>query len=264
MMKGHGRHLGQGDLDAQRRYPARLLSHRVRRASRTPAATATASWWPGGIGAARRRSRRSGIGFVDVPSTPPTCAARMVRPSPTPALADSARRPTSRTVPRRTLADRSMTNAERQPRYRLAPGRRTTDDPLPARRRPTQPRPALARCRRRTRHPASEYAQWFEALPENLQEGATGEACKRSSISTSNELDRRRATARLRSRLRRRYRCCLIGYAAYAQITFVQRVPRYHARHQSECPARHHRNTHIGLTQLTEGRASRTLRSARR
>ena len=34
----------------------------------------------------------------------------------------------------------------------------------------------------------SQYAQWFEALPENLQEGATGEACKRSSISTSTNL----------------------------------------------------------------------------
>ena len=166
-------------------------------------------------------------------STSPTCAARTVRPKPTPELADSACRPTSRTVPRRTLGQINDQCRARRAADRRSRARRWYD--------------AVAELVILQ----SEYAQWFEALPENLQEGATGKALQAIVDLDLDELDRRRAIAPLRARLRRRYRCCLIRCAAYAQITSVQRAPR-HGRHQSECPARRHRSTHIGLAQLGE------------
>ena len=46
----------------------------------------------------------------------------------------------------------------------------------PGQRPTTQPRSALARCVAELVILKSQYAQWFEALPENLQEGATSEA----------------------------------------------------------------------------------------
>ena len=71
-MKGHGDGISVKVIrtrkdDIQHGYCHIVSAERLGR----PAATATASWWPGGIGAARRRSRRSGIGFVDVPFDTP-------------------------------------------------------------------------------------------------------------------------------------------------------------------------------------------------
>jgi hypothetical protein len=127
-----------------------------------------------------------------------------------------------------------MINAERgaQPTDAAAPGAGT------------MPSPNSSSCKASTRNGSRHCSKTFKrALPARH--------CKSIVDLDLDELDRRRATAPLRARLRRRYRCCLIGCAAYAQITSVQRAPR-HGRHQSECPARRHRNTHIGLAQLGE------------
>ena len=79
-------------------------------------------------------------------------------------------------MPRPSLADKPMTNAERQARHRAA---RAASRPV------IHHRPAADRRSRAQRWRdaiaelvtlQSEYAQWFEALPENLQENATGEA----------------------------------------------------------------------------------------
>ena len=188
-MKGHGRHLGQGDLDAQGRYPATATVTSYPPSVSDASRDSNRSWWPGGIGASRRRSRRSGIGLSMCRSTSQTCAARTVRPKPTSALADSARRPTSGTVPRRTLGDRSMTNAERQARYRLAPGRphdrrSTTGAPPTDAAAPgagTMPSPNSSSCKAGTRNGSRRCPKTFKrALPARH--------CKRSSISTSTNL----------------------------------------------------------------------------
>ena len=79
-------------------------------------------------------------------------------------------------MPRKSLGDRPLTNAERQARHRAA---RAASRPV------NHYRPAADRRSRAQRWRdavaelvilQSEYAQWFEGLPENLQEGATGEA----------------------------------------------------------------------------------------
>jgi hypothetical protein len=79
-------------------------------------------------------------------------------------------------MPRRPLGDKPMTNAERQARYRAA---RAADLAVIHYR-----RAADRRGRARRWHDAvaallalqAEYRAWLEALPENLQEGATAEA----------------------------------------------------------------------------------------
>ena len=82
----------------------------------------------------------------------------------------------SEPMPRKSLGDRPLTNAERQARHRAA---RAASRPV------NHYRPAADRRSRAQRWRdavaelvilQSQYAQWFEALPENLQEGATGEA----------------------------------------------------------------------------------------
>jgi hypothetical protein len=103
-------------------------------------------------------------------------------------------------MPRKPLGDRALTNAERQARHRAA---------CAASRPVNHYRPAADRRSRAQRWRdavaelvilQSEYAQWFEALPENLQEGyRRGIAGDRRS--RPGRTDRRRATARLRARL---------------------------------------------------------------
>ena len=77
-------------------------------------------------------------------------------------------------MPRKPLGDRPLTNAERQARHRAArAASRTITSQRPtdaaALSAGAMPSPNSSSCK-------SQYAQWFEALPENLQEGATGEA----------------------------------------------------------------------------------------
>jgi hypothetical protein len=69
-----------------------------------------------------------------------------------------------------------MTNAERQARHRAA---RAAAQPVIHYRRAADRRSRAQRWRDAVAELVilqSEYAQWFEALPENLQNGATGEA----------------------------------------------------------------------------------------
>ena len=79
-------------------------------------------------------------------------------------------------MPRNALGDRPLTNAERQARHRAA---RAAFRPV-IHSRPVTDRPSRARRWRDAVAELvilqSEYAQWYEALPENLQDGATGEA----------------------------------------------------------------------------------------
>jgi hypothetical protein len=81
-------------------------------------------------------------------------------------------------MPRQPIGDKPLTNAERQARYRAA---RAAG--LPATR---TRRPADHRSRARRWHDAvaellalqADYAAWFEALPDNLQDGATADALR--------------------------------------------------------------------------------------
>ena len=79
-------------------------------------------------------------------------------------------------MPRKPLGDRPLTNAERQARHRAA---RAASRPV------NHYRPAADRRSRAQRWRdavaelvilQSQYAQWLEALPENLQEGTTVDA----------------------------------------------------------------------------------------
>jgi hypothetical protein len=81
-------------------------------------------------------------------------------------------------MPRQPIGEKPLTNAERQARYRAARG-----TGLPATR---TRRPADHRSRARRWHDAvaellalqAAYAAWFEALPDNLQDGATADALR--------------------------------------------------------------------------------------
>jgi hypothetical protein len=81
-------------------------------------------------------------------------------------------------MPRKSIGDRPMTDAERQARYRAA---RATGGPIiPAR------RPADHRSRARRWHDAvaqltelqTQYAAWLEAMPDNLHDSATADALR--------------------------------------------------------------------------------------
>ena len=79
-------------------------------------------------------------------------------------------------MPRNALGDRPLTNAERQARHRAA---RAASRPVIHYQPVTGRRSRARRWRDAVAELVilqSEYAQWFEALPENLQDGATGEA----------------------------------------------------------------------------------------
>ena len=79
-------------------------------------------------------------------------------------------------MPRKSIGDRPMTDAERQARHRAA---RATGGPIIRTR-----RPADHRSRARRWHDAvalllemqMQYAAWLEALPDNLRDGITAEA----------------------------------------------------------------------------------------
>ena len=79
-------------------------------------------------------------------------------------------------MPRTPLGDRPMTNAERQARHRAA---HTAARPVVQYRRAADRR---SRARRWSDAVAvlvalqAEYADWLDALPETLRDGATGEA----------------------------------------------------------------------------------------
>jgi formate dehydrogenase maturation protein FdhE len=79
-------------------------------------------------------------------------------------------------MPRNPLSDRPLTNAERQARYRRA---RAAAQPTIRYRRAADRRSRAQRWRDAVAELVAlqnEYARWFEAVPENLRENATGEA----------------------------------------------------------------------------------------
>jgi hypothetical protein len=79
-------------------------------------------------------------------------------------------------MPRHPLGKRAMTAAERQARYRAA---RIAGTPLIRTRRPADHRGRSHRWRDTVAALTAlqaEYGAWLEALPANLQEGATAQA----------------------------------------------------------------------------------------
>ena len=81
-------------------------------------------------------------------------------------------------MPRKSIGETAMTDAERQARYRAA---RAAGVPVVRTRRPTDHR---GRARRWTDHVTGlveaqvEFAAWLESLPDNLQDSATAEALR--------------------------------------------------------------------------------------
>jgi hypothetical protein len=81
-------------------------------------------------------------------------------------------------MPRKSIGETAMTDAERQARYRAA---RTAGVPVVRTRRPADHR---VRARRWTDHVTGlveaqvEFAAWLESLPDNLQDSATAEALR--------------------------------------------------------------------------------------
>jgi hypothetical protein len=78
-------------------------------------------------------------------------------------------------MPRRTLGDKPMTNAERQARYRARGAAR----PVIHYRRAADRRSRTQRWRDAVAELVAlqaEYAQWFQTLPDPLHNTATGEA----------------------------------------------------------------------------------------
>jgi hypothetical protein len=79
-------------------------------------------------------------------------------------------------MPRKSIGETAMTDAQRQARYRAA---RATGTALIRTRRPLDHR---SRAKRWSDNVAAlvasqnEYAAWLESLPDNLQDGATAEA----------------------------------------------------------------------------------------
>ena len=79
-------------------------------------------------------------------------------------------------MPRQSIGDRPMTDAERQARYRAA---RAADTPAIRSRRPTDRRTRARRWRDTIAALVDlqgEYIAWLEALPANLQDSAIAEA----------------------------------------------------------------------------------------
>jgi hypothetical protein len=79
-------------------------------------------------------------------------------------------------MPRKSIGETAMTDAQRQARYRAA---RAAGAPVIRTRRPADHR---SRAKRWNDNVAAlvesqnEYAAWLESLPDNLQDGATAEA----------------------------------------------------------------------------------------
>src|SRR5271166_672456 len=84
----------------------------------------------------------------------------------------------SGTMPRKSIGERPMTDAERQARHRAA---RAAGAPVIRTRRPADRR---GRARRWTDHVTGlveaqvEYAAWLESLPDSLEDSATAEALR--------------------------------------------------------------------------------------
>ena len=84
----------------------------------------------------------------------------------------------SGTMPRKPIGDRAMTDAERQARHRAT---RAAGAPVIHTR-----RPITHRSRARRWHDAvaeltelqAQYIAWLEAMPDNLQDGATADALR--------------------------------------------------------------------------------------
>ena len=76
--------------------------------------------------------------------------------------------------------------------------------PLPASGRPTQPRLALARCRRRTRHPAKPVRAMVRGFARKPSRGRYRRGVAGDRRSRPRRTDRHPAATRLRARLRRR------------------------------------------------------------
>ena len=88
-------------------------------------------------------------------------------------------------MPRKPIGERPMTDAERQARCRAA---RESGTPAVRIRRPLDHRSRAKRWRDAVAELTTlqgQYAAWLEALPENLQDSATAETCRRSATSTS-------------------------------------------------------------------------------
>ena len=81
-------------------------------------------------------------------------------------------------MPRKSIGEMAMTDAERQARYRAA---RAAGSPVIRMRRPLDHR---GRARRWTDNVAGlveaqvEFAAWLDSLPDNLQDSATAEALR--------------------------------------------------------------------------------------
>jgi hypothetical protein len=81
-------------------------------------------------------------------------------------------------MPRQSIGETAMTGAERQARYRAA---RMSDAPLIRIRRPVDRRSRVQRWNDTIAGLVdlqAEYAAWLDALPDNQQDGATGEALR--------------------------------------------------------------------------------------
>jgi hypothetical protein len=81
-------------------------------------------------------------------------------------------------MPRPTIGDTAMTDAERQARYRAA---RATGQPVIRTRRPTDRRGLLQRwndARAEFTDLQARYAAWLDALPDNQQDSATADALR--------------------------------------------------------------------------------------
>ncbi len=81
-------------------------------------------------------------------------------------------------MPRKSIGERAMTDAERQARYRAA---RTSGKPAIRTRRPADHRSRAKRWNDAVAGLATlqaEYAAWPESLPDNLQDTATAEVSR--------------------------------------------------------------------------------------
>jgi hypothetical protein len=81
-------------------------------------------------------------------------------------------------MPRQSIGETAMTGAERQARYRAA---RMSDAPLIRIRRPVDRRSRVQRWNDTIAGLVdlqAEYAAWLDALPDNQQDGAIGEALR--------------------------------------------------------------------------------------
>ena len=81
-------------------------------------------------------------------------------------------------MPRPSIGETAMTDAERQARYRAA---RATGRPVIRTRRPADRRTRIQRWNDALAElvaTQAEYAAWLDALPDNQQDGATAEALR--------------------------------------------------------------------------------------